>query len=278
MFPYASFSGVPSYILALEEFGVGTLEPEDREERCRMLRTLMKSRGTPGHPTFSVVVPAHKESDYLLATLRSLAEQTNRDTEFLIVSNGEPKGNATQRLAEEAGFTVIHEPLAGVGRARHVGLLAARGDVVVTTDADTLHDPGWIDAIAEHRAAARGMIAGFGRVHAISFSPSYRFCTHTLNVSRALLAERFFFCAAEANAWFEREAGLAVGGYDVHARYAEGAKLFRKLAARGKIRCAWQDAAAVYTSDRRSMFARAKTLMHFLRNADARWVPYAVVR
>lgn len=274
-----SFIGVPRYFRALEEFGVGTFSDEERRDKCRMIRTLLKRRGKPGrNPHLSVIIPAHKEVDYLLATLRSLAEQTYIDAEFLIVSSGEPLGNLSQLLAEEAGLTVLHESQPGVGRARQAGLLAARGQVIVTSDADTLHHPDWLAAIAAHQRAVPSLVGGFGRVYALATSPWYRICTHGLNYSRILLAERFFFCAAEANAWFLREAGIAVGGYDVHAHYAEGAELFRKIARFGKIRCTWSQKAAVYTSNRRSMFERMKAMMRFMREADARMTRYAVVR
>src|SRR5687767_2676274 len=84
----------------LERFGVGEFSDEEITEKTAYIRNLMRRRATPVHPLISVVIPAHNEVKYILATLRSLAEQTYQNCEFVIVSNGEPEGNLTQRMAE----------------------------------------------------------------------------------------------------------------------------------------------------------------------------------
>lgn len=275
----AAAIGIPTYIRRLERFGVGAFSSKERDKKCKRIRSIMEVRKPIREtPIFSVVVPTHKETRYLLATLRSLAEQTNEQTEFIIVSNGEPKGNPTMRLAEESGFHVIHERKPGVGRARQLGLEAARGRIIVTTDADTLQPKTWLDAIASEWETYPELIGGFGRVYALSDSLLYHFCTQVQNVSRSVLGTNFFFCAAEANTWFLRDAAMQVGGYNTEASYAEGALLMRKLAEIGEIRGTGDNDAAVYTSDRRDMTERLKAVTQYLTTTDPKEVRYEVIR
>jgi glycosyltransferase involved in cell wall biosynthesis len=42
---------------------------------------------------------------------------------------------------------VLHEPTPGVCAARQAGTLAARGEIVVSTDADTVHPTGWLSRL-----------------------------------------------------------------------------------------------------------------------------------
>jgi glycosyltransferase involved in cell wall biosynthesis len=92
---------------------------------------------------FSVVVPAYNETDDLPATLRSLlAQDFPGPVEVIVVDNGST--DDTAGVARDFGVRVVEEPVAGVCRARHRGTLAARGEIVVSTDADTLHPPDWL--------------------------------------------------------------------------------------------------------------------------------------
>ncbi len=95
---------------------------------------------------FSVVIPAYNEQDGLAATLDSLRAQDFPGTyEVIVVDNG--SDDATAARAAQGGATVIAEPRLGVCRARQTGTMAARGEIVVSTDADTVHPPGWLSRI-----------------------------------------------------------------------------------------------------------------------------------
>ena len=129
-----------SRVLEIEKFGVGNFTENQTKQKIEYIKKIMNARPpVPEQPLISVVVPAYREEKYILATLRSLAEQTNINCEFIIVSNGEPAGNSTQVICEASGFKVVHDPQGGISRARQTGLETAKGDIIVTTDADTLH-------------------------------------------------------------------------------------------------------------------------------------------
>lgn len=271
--------GIPLDIRRLQRFGVGEFSRSEVEKKCALIREKMEKR-TVDQPFLSVIIPAHKETKYLLATLRSLAQQTNQSAEFIIVSNGEHYGNATQRLAEASGFRVIHERKSGVARARQVGLLAACGTIVVTSDADTVHRPHWLDAIAEDWKTETEIprVAGFGPVHALSPSLLYQTTSFVQNVTRSCQGRKFFFIAAEANSWYLREAALLAGGYEDECNYFEGSILLKKLAAFGDLRAATDKRTGVYASDRRTLSDRMRAATQYLCGMNQEKLRYAAIR
>lgn len=97
-------------------------------------------------PRFSVVVPALDEGEHLADTLASLHEQDFAGAvEVLVVDNGST--DDTVAVAERAGVRVVHEARRGVCAARQRGVEEARGELVVSTDADTLHPPDWLSRL-----------------------------------------------------------------------------------------------------------------------------------
>lgn len=96
--------------------------------------------------TFSVVVPAYNEADYLGASLRSLSRQDFPGRyEIIVVDNG--SHDSTVAIAEAAGVRVVHESRPGVCAARQCGVENARGERIVSTDADTVHPVDWLSRL-----------------------------------------------------------------------------------------------------------------------------------
>lgn len=105
-------------------------------------------------PRISVVVPAFNEQDYLGEALTSLGRQDfAAPYELIVVDNNSTDATAT--IARSRGVRVLHEPRPGVCAARQRGTAAARGAIVVSTDADTVHPPDWLARIdAEFRRSS----------------------------------------------------------------------------------------------------------------------------
>ena len=95
---------------------------------------------------FSIVIPALNEERYLADCLRSLAGQDFAgEVEVIVVDNNSTDRTAT--LAHAFGAVVVHEARPGVCWARQRGTERARGEIGVSTDADTVFDPGWLARI-----------------------------------------------------------------------------------------------------------------------------------
>ena len=97
-------------------------------------------------PRFSVVIPAYNEAEFLGNCLDSLLAQDFRDPyEIIVVDNNST--DATEDVARSRGVTVVREPKPGVCSARQRGTTAARGEIVVSTDADTTFGSDWLSQI-----------------------------------------------------------------------------------------------------------------------------------
>jgi glycosyltransferase involved in cell wall biosynthesis len=95
---------------------------------------------------FTVVIPAFNEEFYLADCLSSLAAQDfPGPVEVIVVDNNSTDDTAA--IARAAGATVVFEPDRGVCHARQRGTESARGEIVVSADADTIYHAGWLSKI-----------------------------------------------------------------------------------------------------------------------------------
>mgnify|MGYP001078553397 FL=1 len=118
----------------------------------------------------SLVIPAYNESAIVLDTIRAasakLAELTE-DYEVLIVDDGSTDGMAA--LVRGCGDPRVrlegYVPNHGKGRAVRTGMLAARGDVVLCTDADLAYGVDVFAVILDRfRAGDAGLVIGSRRL------------------------------------------------------------------------------------------------------------------
>jgi len=122
-----------------------------------------------GDLTLSVVICAHNEQDWLPGTLDSLAQQTRKPDEIIVVDNASTD-HTPQVIdtfaARHPELTVrrVYEPVKGLYRARDTGWRAASGSIIVATDADIRFPPEWLRNYAEAFAANPDVIAMTGPV------------------------------------------------------------------------------------------------------------------
>ncbi|MEU8263683.1 glycosyltransferase family A protein [Micromonospora sp. NPDC048999] len=97
-------------------------------------------------PRFSVVIPCFNEAGYLTDTLLSLQKQDfDGACEIIVVDNN--CTDDTAGIARDLGARVVVEPVPGVCDARQRGTEAARGEIVVSADADTVYGRDWLSRI-----------------------------------------------------------------------------------------------------------------------------------
>ena len=114
-----------------------------------------------GGPRFSVVIPAFNEERLIGDCLQSLARQDfTGGHEVIVVDNN--CTDDTAEIARRYGAIVVREETPGVCAARHRGTLTARGQIVVSSDADTVFDAGWLSRIDQtfRQDPARVGVAG----------------------------------------------------------------------------------------------------------------------
>jgi glycosyltransferase involved in cell wall biosynthesis len=95
-------------------------------------------------------MPAHNEAGYLETAVREVHDglrARGHDFELLVIENGSIDGtleNARQLAAEYPGVRVSSRPVANYGAALREGVLASRGEFVVTLDVD-YYELGFVD-------------------------------------------------------------------------------------------------------------------------------------
>ena len=108
----------------------------------------------------SVVIPALDEGQQIGRCLQSLAHQTFRDFEVIVVDNGSK--DATASIARDCGASTIYEPRHGIPYARETGFQAARSDIIASTDADTEVPANWLQRISQTFLEDPQVVAVFG--------------------------------------------------------------------------------------------------------------------
>ena len=110
---------------------------------------------------FSVVVPCYNEESYVADAIRALQRQ-EFDGEYEIVVVDNNSTDATAEIARGLGVRVVTENQPGVCNARQAGTAASRGEIVVSTDADTTHGPDWLAKIDRSFRAGDDVVAVVG--------------------------------------------------------------------------------------------------------------------
>jgi len=91
-------------------------------------------------PQVSVVIPTHNRKGLLQEALESVAAQTFRDLECIVVDDGSTDGTAGM-VSSRPGVRLIAQPHRGVSSARNAGIAAASGAWVAFLDSDDLWMP-----------------------------------------------------------------------------------------------------------------------------------------
>lgn len=116
--------------------------------------SIMSSPPDSGVSLVTVVLPVLNSADTLAQQLEALSRQTYRGAwEMVIVDNGSSDGSDliarswSDRLPSLRVVYALRRR--GCSHARNVGARHARGEFIVTCDADDIVVPGWLEAMVE---------------------------------------------------------------------------------------------------------------------------------
>lgn len=104
------------------------------------------------NPTISVVIPAYNEEESIGLCLTSLVNQnTKRSFEVIIVNNNstDNTANIVRIFKDRLNLRLISEKKKGRGAARARGFEEAKGNIIFTTDADTIIPQDWIESFVK---------------------------------------------------------------------------------------------------------------------------------
>ena len=133
-------------------------------------RHVSETRSGPNDSAFrppaSIVVPAFNEALGIERTVRALAASEYHEFEVIVVDDGSSDGTA--EIAEQLGLSnvrVLRQRRSGKAAALNRGIGAARYDVIVTADADTLFESATLGRLVRPFADPRvGAVSGNTKV------------------------------------------------------------------------------------------------------------------
>lgn len=115
------------------------------------------------HETWTVVIPAFNEEDFLAPTVQSIIDQTVSGARLIFIDNASTDGTLAlmEKIAADASahhVTILHDDRPGKIRALETGIKAIETPLVAMCDADTFYPPDYL-ARAEKMMTASDQIA-----------------------------------------------------------------------------------------------------------------------
>jgi glycosyltransferase involved in cell wall biosynthesis len=229
--------------------------------------------------SISVIVPAYNAEAILGHCLRALQAQTMPPAEIIVVDDG--SSDATAEIASGLGVRVIRQANAGPAAARNAGARAARGDVLLFTDADCAPAPDWVQRMAA--PFADPTVAGAKGVYLTAQSePVARFVQleYQDKYDRMRGQERIDFIDTYSAA-YRRDVFLESGGFDAAFPTAsvEDQEFSFRLARAGHRLVFAPDACVAHLHDRTlGEYARRKFWIGYWKAQVTRRYPDKLIR
>lgn len=185
--------------------------------------------------TSTVIIPTHNRPDGVAETLRHLLEERpGADFEIVVVDDGtDPPLSASAAV----GVRILRTPGIERSRARNLGALSAKRDLIIFIDDDIGVPPGFV-AAHERAATEFGDVLCVGGISAPpgwAASPFGRFRRLIEDASpvrlRGLVTERNF-CTAQ-NMSMRRDTFLSLGGFDPDIVSGEDQDLALRFSSQG---------------------------------------------
>ncbi len=116
----------------------------------------------------SVVIPAFNEEQSIKSCLNAFTlQKTDVPFEVIVVNNNSTDNTVGSAMffTDKLHLKIIDEKEKGRGAARSTGFNNAEGDIILSTDADTIVPPNWIDTICRTLQSANAVaVTGAGTI------------------------------------------------------------------------------------------------------------------
>jgi glycosyltransferase involved in cell wall biosynthesis len=161
----------------------------------------------------SIIIPTYNEAENIAQCLVSLSHQTVPRNEYeIIVVDGGSK-DATCEIARKYADTVFTQTSKKVGGARNDGVMAAKGNIVATTDADCILPSDWVAEVRKNFDDP-AVVQCYGPVDPIEEGLGNRFSLLLANTfSRIGYYSRTFYYTLGCNTAFRKDAFIRAGMY-----------------------------------------------------------------
>lgn len=199
------------------------------------LQSNMQKHINPSQPKISVVIPAYNEEKLLGKTLESVLAQDYHDFELIIADNNST--DQTGEVAQSYGAIVVVAKEKGVAHARQKGFEAAKGEIIVSTDGDTMVPPNWLSSIMTAFEKDPKLVAygGVGILYSGTMGSirASKYLYYPFRIFDELLSGGWNLMGS--NMAIKKSAFQKVGGFATDLAMEEDNDLSRKLRKIGKV-------------------------------------------
>lgn len=222
------------------------------------------------NPKVTIVIPAFNEERYLSKTLRSIEKiKTQIPFEVIGVNNASTDRNRTRRIFEAFGVIVIDEPVKGLSKARAAGIRAARGEIIIQLDADSIVPKTFIDEHVNHYNDQQ--IVGVGaKSHIIGVHLLiYLWCLGSHYFRKFLGEHREVLYGMSSNISYRRNMVLNIlDRYESHTSTGEDRKMLALLHTQGVVIESKGSRIDTYANGRK--YATTKQALRFISSSIGR--------
>lgn len=187
---------------------------------------------------FSILVPAYNEEQSISSCLHALSLLSYGNKEVFVVDDAstDRTSQLVEKFSDKGVVLVKREKNGGRAAALNSGLQSATGDVIITTDADTIVPVDWLQRFKpcfeqQDVVAVGGAYQASNRDKPLANATSI--LDHILNgiLKKALVPNKL----SGVNSAIRRDALLDVGGFNENSWWSEDSELGWKLSRRGKV-------------------------------------------
>jgi len=193
-------------------------------------------------PLVSILVPAYNEQGVISRTITSLLATKYQHKEIIIIDDG--SSDLTRFVArgyEKQGVRVVTKPNGGKASALNYGLLFAKGDIVITIDADSMVTRDAVDKIVQAMESDPNNVAVAGNIKILNSRSTltkiqeleYIMAINTIRRAFALFGAVMVIPGAFGA--FKKKAVTEVGGYDTDTQTEDFDITIKLLKTRGAV-------------------------------------------
>src|SRR3989337_727170 len=187
---------------------------------------------------FSILVPAYNEEQSIASCLNSLISVAYDDKEIIVIDDASTDYTvqAVEKFLDKGVILVRREKNGGRAAALNTGFKLATGDVIITTDADTVVPSDWLQRFASC-FERQGVVAVGGGYQACNKDKSLSYATSILDQISNVVFKKFLIPnkLSGVNSAIRRNALLHLCGFNENSWWSEDSELGWKLKRTGKV-------------------------------------------
>ncbi|WP_407944319.1 glycosyltransferase [Paenibacillus durus] len=183
-----------------------------------------------GEILFSVLIPAHNEEKYITKCLDSIAAASQNcpgQVEVIVILNR--CTDMTEEIARSYNCVIVHDDRKNLSQIRNSGAAAARGEIIVTIDADSRMTANMLSEIEWHLSGGKYIGGGTtGRFERMSLGI-------VVSALALIVPMAIKYGAISVGIFWCRKSDFdAIGGFNEEMLMSEDADFAWRLKAHGK--------------------------------------------